>query len=167
MAKRFSRTPHTESRKHLPPFAAYQAFPGSDYYGGSVAIGLASRRQSKCSPIANVIARLRRLVRSLEWGHSPPSACREFPATPSQWPVNRQLRVIGVISEGRRLSSLRTEVQAIQLSPYRAGLAEHRPKHPRPASAFPTCYCPLWLSPPSKWADPEVSSRASLTLSED
>ena len=41
-----SRTPHTESLKHLHPFATYQAFPGSDYYGGSVTIGLASRRQS-------------------------------------------------------------------------------------------------------------------------
>ena len=26
-------------RNHLPSFAMYQAFPGSDYYEGSVAIG--------------------------------------------------------------------------------------------------------------------------------
>lgn len=31
---------------HLTPFAMYRAFPGSDYYGVSVAIGLSPRRRS-------------------------------------------------------------------------------------------------------------------------
>jgi hypothetical protein len=31
----------------LSPFAMYQAFPDSDYYGDSVAIGVAPRRQSR------------------------------------------------------------------------------------------------------------------------
>ena len=38
---------------HLPPFAMYQAFPGSDYYGGSVAIGVAPRRQSRVSCVVD------------------------------------------------------------------------------------------------------------------
>ena len=37
---------HAKPRDRLPPFAMYRAFPGSDYYGGSVAIGLAPCRQS-------------------------------------------------------------------------------------------------------------------------
>src|SRR6516165_12659789 len=31
----------------LPPFALWSAFPASDYYGGSVALGLAPLRQSR------------------------------------------------------------------------------------------------------------------------
>ena len=34
-------------RNHLPSFAMYRAFPGSDYYEGSVAIGVSPRRQSR------------------------------------------------------------------------------------------------------------------------
>ena len=32
---------------HLPSFAMCRAFPGSDYYEGSVAIGVSPRRQSR------------------------------------------------------------------------------------------------------------------------
>ena len=32
---------------HLPPFAMWTAFPSADYCGGSVALGLAPRRQSR------------------------------------------------------------------------------------------------------------------------
>ncbi len=32
---------------YLPSFAMYRAFPGSDYYEGSVAVGLSPRRQSR------------------------------------------------------------------------------------------------------------------------
>ena len=35
------------SLNHLPSFAMYRAFPGSDYYEGSVAIGVSPRRQSR------------------------------------------------------------------------------------------------------------------------
>jgi Histidine kinase-, DNA gyrase B-, and HSP90-like ATPase len=34
-------------RRRLPPFTMCRVFPGSDYYGGSVALGLAPRRRSR------------------------------------------------------------------------------------------------------------------------
>ena len=52
-------------------------------------------------------------------------------------------------------------VQAIQLSPYRAGLAGHHLTRLPMALASPTCSCPLWLSPSGKSDDPEVSLRTS------
>src|SRR3954449_4464283 len=46
-AFRMSRTSTDRSSSHLPPFAMWPAFPTSDYYGGSVALGLSPRRQSR------------------------------------------------------------------------------------------------------------------------
>jgi hypothetical protein len=45
-----------------------QAFPGSDYYGGSVALGLASRRRSRIYARVT-LSMLRCLVRSLSLFH--------------------------------------------------------------------------------------------------
>src|SRR5262245_10495143 len=56
---------------------------------------------------------------------------------------------------------LEIEVQAIQLSPYRAGLAGHHPTRLPMAPASPTCSCPLWLSLSGKSDDPEASLRTS------
>ena len=56
---------------------------------------------------------------------------------------------------------LEIEVQAIQLSPYRAGLAGHHPTRLPMAPASPTCSCPLRLSPSGKSDDPEASLRTS------
>ena len=39
---------------HLTPFALCQAFPGSDYYGVSVALGVAPGRQSRVSSLVDV-----------------------------------------------------------------------------------------------------------------
>jgi hypothetical protein len=39
---------------HLPPFAMRPAFPASDYYGGSVAVGLSPRRRSRISSVIDV-----------------------------------------------------------------------------------------------------------------
>ncbi len=39
---------------HLFPFAMWPALPTSDYYGNSVAIGLASRRRSRVPSTSNV-----------------------------------------------------------------------------------------------------------------
>src|SRR5262249_57455356 len=42
-----SRTSHVPAIvRHLPPFAVWPAFPTSDYYEGSVAMGLAPCRRS-------------------------------------------------------------------------------------------------------------------------
>src|SRR5437762_310538 len=48
---------HTSASGHLTylaPFAMYQAFPGSDYYGASVALGVAPGRQSRVPLVADV-----------------------------------------------------------------------------------------------------------------
>jgi hypothetical protein len=48
---------HTSAPGHLTylaPFAVYQAFPGSDYYGASVAVGVAPGRQSRVPLVADV-----------------------------------------------------------------------------------------------------------------
>ena len=52
-------------------------------------------------------------------------------------------------------------VQAIQLSPYRAGLAGRHPTRLPMAPASPTCSCPLRLSPSGESDDPEASLRTS------
>jgi hypothetical protein len=39
---------------HLPPFALWPALPASDYYGGSVALGLAPDRRSRLPDSADV-----------------------------------------------------------------------------------------------------------------
>jgi len=45
-ASRMSRTSTNCHQVHLSPFAMYPVFPDSDYYGDSVALGLAPLRQS-------------------------------------------------------------------------------------------------------------------------
>ena len=56
-------------------------------------------------------------------------------------------------------------VQAIQLSPYRAGLAgRHRTRLPV-SPAFPTCSCPLWLSPSGESMTQESPFELLLTVS--
>jgi hypothetical protein len=52
---------------------------------------------------------------------------------------------------------LETGLQAIQLSPYRAGLAEPCSTHFQATSAFLICYFPVRLSPLSRSGGPEVS----------
>src|SRR6266516_3427959 len=47
-------------------------------------------------------------------------------------------------------SPLETELQAIQLSPYRAGLAEPNLQRLPVASASTACFCPVGLSPAGK-----------------
>jgi hypothetical protein len=56
---------------------------------------------------------------------------------------------------------LEIEVQAMRLSPYRAGLAgRHRKRLPRSPASL-TCSCPLQLSPSGQSDGPEVSLRTS------
>jgi hypothetical protein len=45
-ASRMSRTSTPRPSNHLPPFAMWPALPTPDYYGGSVAMGLAPDRRS-------------------------------------------------------------------------------------------------------------------------
>jgi len=53
-AFRISRTSPSWLSDHLSPFAVYWALPSSDYYGDSVAIGLASLRRSRVPLRLNV-----------------------------------------------------------------------------------------------------------------
>ena len=46
-------------RSDLPPFAMWPAFPASDYYEGSVALGVAPEGQSRAALIRHVLARFR------------------------------------------------------------------------------------------------------------
>ena len=72
-------------------------------------------------------------------------------------------------SSARRiwLSVMWRTVQAVELSPYRAGLAERHPQRLQMTPAFPTCSCPLWLSPSGQSDGPEVSLRTSLDCVKD
>jgi len=53
-AFRISRTWTSWSSDHLSPFAMWTALPSADYYGDSVALGLASRRRSRVPLVLNV-----------------------------------------------------------------------------------------------------------------
>jgi len=53
-AFRISRTSTFWLPDHLSPFAMWTALPSSDYYGDSVAVGLASRRRSRIPLVLNV-----------------------------------------------------------------------------------------------------------------
>jgi hypothetical protein len=53
-AFRISRTWTFWLSDHLSPFAVWTALPSSDYYGDSVAVGLASRRRSRVPWVLNV-----------------------------------------------------------------------------------------------------------------
>ena len=58
-ASRMSRTSTPLPSDHLTPFAMWPAFPASDYYGVSVAMGLAPGRRSRVSPLMYVLAWVR------------------------------------------------------------------------------------------------------------
>jgi hypothetical protein len=80
----------------LVPFALWPAFPTApvgrhahDYYGTSVALGLAPGRPSRVPSAIDVRARRRRLVRPLAWGHSPPPTLRRVRASAVLTPYQR------------------------------------------------------------------------------
>src|SRR4029450_12606133 len=56
-------------------------------------------------------------------------------------------------------------VWAIQLSPYRTGLAGRHGTHLRVSPAFPTGSCPLWLSPSGQSMTQESPFELLLTVS--
>ena len=158
---------------HLSPFALYTAFPCSldgrdavDYYEDSVTIGLAPRRRSRVPVVLNVLARRRCPIHPLE--------CARCTS-----PIMRRVRTAKVYrhapdgTASRRgrgecaVPPLEIGVQAMQLSPYHAGLAgRHGTRLPLPP-AFPTGSCPLRLSPSGQSDDPEVSLRTPLDCVKD
>ena len=131
---------------HLPPFPMWTAFPSSEYYGGSVALRLAARR---AIPYSRDAGRFERDVGA--------SSVSLNAVIPHRSPRGRfrwrrlchPIRVTlprGVVVRGCTLPSLGTEVWAVWLSPYRAGLAERGHTRLLTSSALAACYCSLWLS---------------------
>src|SRR5260370_9836807 len=74
-------------------------------------------------------------------------------------PAQDAAPVPGVFPADDKLHLLEIGIQAIQLSPYHAGLAAPRPIRLGTAAAFLACYCPLHLSAPGKPSDPGTSLR--------
>ena len=74
-------------------------------------------------------------------------------------PAQDAAPVTGVFPADDKLHLLEIGIQAIQLSPYHAGLAAPRPIRLGTAAAFLACYCPLHLSAPGKPSDPGTSLR--------
>ena len=121
---------------------------------------LALRRPSHVPVVLNVLARRRCPIHPLQCARCTSSITRRVRAAKAAQHAHD-----GIAS--RRGSDecavppLEIEVQAIQLSPYRAGLAERHPTRLPMAPASPTCSCPLRLSPSGKSDDPEASLRTS------
>ena len=140
-----THTSACEHPTHLAPFAVCQAFPGSDYYGASVALGLWPFRRSR---VPHAVDEKDGLGASfvplppLEAGLPPRSvltrhhANRVYFGSPGCQPLY----------PGRDLYRSGTEVQAIQPSPCHPGLAGHAPKRFQGTSAFLTCCFPPRLS---------------------
>ena len=123
-------------------------------------IGLAPRRSSRVPVVLNVLARHRCPIHPLQCARCTSSITQRVRAAK----VAQHARD-GTASRrgggGCAVPPLEIGVQAIQLSPYRAGLAGHYPTRLPMAPASPTCSCPLWLSPSGKSDDPEASLRTS------
>jgi hypothetical protein len=71
------------------------------------------------------------------------------------------------VAMGVRIPPLGIRVQAIQLSPYRTGLAGQYLQRLPASPAFPTCSFPLRFSPSGQSDGPEVFLRTSLDCVKD
>ncbi len=128
-ADRISRTSPPGSSRHLPPFALWPALPTAvtgrdarDYYGGSVPVDLAVTRESRIPSRWYVRAHRRCPTHHLLERSRRPS--RPARVRPTAWTSGVQgdpglRRAAG----GCAVPSSAVGVRAIQLSPYRAGLA--------------------------------------------
>jgi hypothetical protein len=149
---------------NLPPFALGWALPTADYYDGSVTVGLAPCRPSHVPVVLNVLARRRGPVHPLEYAR-----CTS--------PIMRRVRTAklyryahdGAASRRGRgeceVPPLEIGVRAMQLSPYRAGLAGRHSTRLPVSPAFPTCSCPLGLSPLGQSMTQESPFELPLTVS--
>ena len=118
---------------HLAPFALQAAFPPSlagrdsgDYYGASVALGLAPGRRSHVRPcrtwqrdLGVPLISLNALTGHRSWSRRLRRRSSTHVAGPA--PVS------GVVPADVNFHLLETGIQAIKLSPCHAGPPEHRP----------------------------------------
>ncbi len=158
-ALRISRTSLFAGSSHLAPFAVWSAFPTADYYGASVAVGLAPPRRSRGTSLSSVRARGRCPTHPLEWPHWPSPAVRKVRRFTVQAAAHRStgdqtlFRQEGTCSERRlgfRQSSFHRGARVLRRDGLqRLGLS----------TAFLTCSCPLCLSTPGKCGDPRTSFR--------
>src|SRR5215472_848592 len=163
-AFRISRTLTSRSSDHLSPFAMWWAFPTPDYYEDSVTVGLAPGRPSRVPVVLNVLARRRCPIHPLQCARCTSPIMRRVRTAK----VYRYAHDGAAARRGRgecEVPPLEIGVRAIQLSPYRAGLAgRHGTRLPVPP-AFPTGSCPLQLSPSGESMTQESPFELLLTLS--
>src|ERR1700745_1918876 len=133
-----------------------------DYFGHSVAVGLASLRRSHVHTAVRIEHDLGVPSVSLNalTGHRSctPEDCSGLVANPPQGSVP----VSGVFPAGAISRLLETGLQVIRLSPYRADLPARHPIRLSTAAGFLACYFP-WatLSGPGQPSDPETSPLVS------
>src|SRR5262249_24973635 len=137
--------------------ARWTAFPPSDYYGDSVPVGLVPGRESRVPRAVDVQGGLGASfvpLAPLQAGLLPGSVFTPEPRDPGHSGGSPGFQPL---YPGRDLYRVGTEVQAMQPSPCRPGLAKHAPQRFWNISAFLTCCCPLRVSPSGRSGDPKVS----------
>ena len=117
---------------------------------------LALRRPSHVPVMLNVLARRRCPIHPLACARCTSSITRRVCAAKAAQHAHDGT-ASQACSGACAVPPLEIEVQAIQLSPYRAGLAGRHPTRLPMAPASPTCSCPLRLSPSGQSDDPEAS----------
>jgi hypothetical protein len=117
-----------------------------DYDGGSVTLGLAPRRPSRGASSRNVRARRRCPVRFLECAHGASPIGQGVAWTKVESRHTDGVGSTDVLPTGVTVPSLETGLQALQLSPYRAGVAGRSPTRLQAPPASHPCSCPLLRS---------------------
>jgi len=129
-----------------------------------VTLELSLRRPSHVPVVLNVLARRRCPIHPLEYARCTSPIMRRVRTAK----VYRHAHDGAASRRGRgecEVPPLEIGVRAMQLSPYRAGLAgRHGTRLPVPP-AFPTCSCPLWLSPSGQSMTQESPFELLLTVS--
>ena len=127
-------------------------------------MGLAPFRPSRVPVVLHVQARRRCPIHPLQCARcTSPIMRRVRPAK-----LYRHAHDGAAARRGRgecEVSPLEIGVWAIQLSPYRAGLAGRHCTRLPVTPAFPTCSCPLWLSPSGESRTQESPFELLLTVS--
>ena len=148
----------------LPPFAWPWVLPIPIYYDGSVTVGFAPGRPSRVPVVLHVRARRRCPIHPLQCARCTSPIMRRVRTAK----LSRHAHDGAAVRRGRgacEVPPLEIGVGAMQLSPYRTGLAGRPGTRLPVAPAFPPCSCPLWLSPSGKSMTQESPFELLLTVS--